>query len=149
MDANAPLSVGESLGDNPASIDHAGVKSLFETALRAETKSELAYYDQSSVVGKLRPGPIRSGDIYTLESWQERVAVAEIRGSNLSAELVSQLQETGAPHDPTKTYRVATTDYIASELSEKIGRIDSRRPGPMLRDLTVSYLRSHPFGKTT
>src|SRR6266571_2273976 len=74
MDGDAPLSAGEPLGNNPAWLDHAAVKSLFETALIAETKSDFAYYDESSVVGRLRPGLIRSGDIYNLESWQEKVA---------------------------------------------------------------------------
>ena len=64
------------------------MKALFETALRAETKSDLAYYNQSDVVGRLRPGPIRSGDIYTLESWQENAEVVEVRGSKLSAALL-------------------------------------------------------------
>jgi len=145
MDGDAPLSVGEPLGTNPAWLDHAGVKMLFENALRAETGSDLSYYDESSVAGRLRPGLVRSGDIYSLESWQELVQVVEIRGSNLSTALMTKLRERGATPDPQKTYSVATTSYIANERSEKLGRIDSRRPGAMLRDLTVAYLRSHGF----
>jgi len=145
MDGDVPLSVGEPLGTNPAWLDHAGVKMLFENALRAETGSDLSYYDESSVAGRLRPGLVRSGDIYSLESWQELVQVVEIRGSNLSTALMTKLRERGAAPDPQKTYSVATTSYIANERSEKLGRIDSRRPAAMLRDLTVAYLRSHGF----
>ena len=47
----------------------------------------------------------------------------------------------------TAIYTVATTTYVARELKEKLGRIDTRRLGPMLRDLTVNYLRSHGFMK--
>jgi Protein of unknown function (DUF3500) len=145
MDGDAPLSVGEPLGTNPAWLDHAGVKQLFESALRAETGSDLSYYDESSVAGRLRPGLVRSGDIYSLESWQELAQVVEIRGSNLSTALMTKLRDRGDTPDPQKTYSVATTSYIANERSEKLGRIDSRRPGAMLRDLTVAYLRSHGF----
>lgn len=145
MDGDAPLSVGEPLGMNPAWLDHARVKALFETALRVETGAELAYYDESSVVGRLRPGQIRSGDIYSLESWQETVEVVEVRGSNLSATLLAELRERGITPDDRKIYKVATTTYVANELKEKLGRIDTRRPGQMLRDLTVAYLRSHGF----
>jgi hypothetical protein len=147
MDGDAPLSVGEPLGMNPAWLDHARVKALFETALRAETGAELAYYDESSVAGRLRPGFIRSGDIYSLESWQETAEVVEVRGSNLSATLLAALRERGIPPDDRKIYTVATTTYVASDLTEKLGRIDTRRPGHMLRDLTVAYLRSHGFLK--
>src|SRR5262245_58010685 len=146
MDGDSPLSVGEPLGNNPAWLDHEGVKALFETALRAETGADLAYYDQSSVAGRLRPGVIRSGDIYTLESWQETTEVVEIRGSALSAPLLASLRGRAIEPDSTKTYTVATTGYIAND-SKILGPIEVRRPGPMLRDLTIAYLRSHGFPK--
>lgn len=145
MDGDAPLSVGETLGTNPSWLDHAGVKALFETALRSETGADLAYYNESSVAGRLRAGQIRSGDIYTLESWQETAEVVEIRGSNLSAALREQLRKRGVTPDDGKLYKIATTTYVASEGQEKLGRIHSRQPGKLLRDLTVAYLQSHGF----
>jgi len=145
MDGEAPLSSGEPLGSNPSWLDHAGVKRLFEIAMRSETGADLAYYDKGSVAGRLRSGPIRSGDIYSLESWQEFVAVVQVRGSNLSAVLQAGLRERSVPLDSDKTYSIATTKYIATEESDKLGRIESRRSGSMLRDLSVAYLRSHGF----
>jgi hypothetical protein len=114
------------------------VKVLFEKALRVETGADLAYYDESSVAGRLRAGAIRSGDIYSLESWGENVEVVEVAGSDLNSALVS------AP-DPLKIYRVATTTYIVGNAEEKLGVIKSRREGPLLRDLTVAYLRKNGF----
>jgi hypothetical protein len=143
MDGDAPLSVGKPLGNNPAWLECAGVKSLFEIAIRTETGSDLSYYDEGSVAGRLHPGTIRSGDIYALESWQETAEVVEILGANLSPGLVSVLKERRVAVDPARTYTVATTTYVADELPEKIGRIDSRKSGLMLRDLTVNYLQSH------
>jgi hypothetical protein len=145
MDGEAPLSVGEPLGTNPAWLDRAAVKTFFETALRSETGADLSYYNESSVAGRLRPGIIRSGDIYALESWQERSEVVEVRGSNLSTALLAGLRERGITPDLGKTYSVATTKYVADELSDKLGRIESRRSGAMLRDVTIAYLRSHGF----
>jgi hypothetical protein len=145
MDGDAPLSVGEPLGSNPGWLDRAGVKALFETALGAETKSELAFYDQSSVVGRLRPGLIRSGDIYTLESWQDSAEVVEIRGSNVSADILTALRRQNFEVDPMKMYTVATASYIANDEPDKLGRIERRRRGPMIRDLAVAYLRKHGF----
>src|SRR5262249_36192968 len=60
MDGNAPLSVGESLGENPAVVERADAKRLFERAMRAQVGADLAYYDAESVVGRLRKGPIRT-----------------------------------------------------------------------------------------
>ena len=147
MDGDAPLSVGEPLGQNPAWLDRPGVKALFESALRSGTGADLAYYDERSVAGRLRPGLVRSGDIYSLESWQERVEVVDVRGCNLSALLLSQLRTRGVEADPAKTYSVATTRFAAKQRAEPLGRIDARRPGPMLRDLTVDYLRTHGLGE--
>lgn len=117
--------------------------------MRGETGADLAYYNESSVAGRLRAGVIRAGDIYSLESWQETVDVVEVRGSNLGAVLLAALREQRIVPDFNKTYTVATTSYIASNDRDKIGRIDRRRAGPMLRDLTVAYLRSHGFAQQT
>lgn len=143
MDGDAPLSVGEPLGHNPEWLEGKGVKALFEAALRSETGADLAYYDERSVAGRLRPGPVRSGDIYNLESWQEKTEVVEILGSNLSAVLQEGLRGRGISAHADKLYSVATTAYLAA--SDKLGRIQGRRPGTMLRDLTVLYLRSRGF----
>jgi len=145
MDGDAPLSVGEPLGNNPRWLDRADVKVLFESALRAETGTDLAFYPEGSVAGRLRAGAIRSGDIYSLESWQENVEVVDIRGSNLSAALQMNLRDRGIVYETQKIYAVATTGYVSSEESDKVGQIEGRRRGPMLRDLTVDYLRSHGF----
>jgi len=61
--------------------------------------------------------------------------------------LLAALRERAIMPDSDKTYTVATTTYVARDLKEKLGRIDTRRPGPMLRDLTIAYLRSHGFSK--
>jgi hypothetical protein len=145
MDGDAPLSVGEPLGSNPDWLDRAGVKALFESALRAETNADLAFYDEGSVAGRLRPGVVRSGDIYALESWQNSVAVVEVRGSNLSSTMLAALRRQGTEPNSEKTYSIATITYTGDDLVRSVGRIDAQRGGPMLRDLTVSYLRTHGF----
>jgi hypothetical protein len=147
MDGDAPLSSGEPLGENPTWLDRAGVKALFETAMRSETGADLAYYPEDSVAGRLRPGLIRSGDIYSLESWQEAAEVVDVHGSNLSATMLAQLPTSERGPDRGKTYAIATTDYAARALSEQLGRIDARRPGSMVRDLTVAYLKRHGFAQ--
>jgi hypothetical protein len=143
MDGDTPLSSGEPLAENPAWLDRTGVKALFETAMRTETGADLAYYPEDSVAGRLRPGVIRSGDIYSLESWQEAVEVVDVHGSQLSAAMVAQLSTPERRLDRARTYAIATSAYAARDRQDHLGRIDARRPGPMLRDLTVAYLKRH------
>jgi hypothetical protein len=145
MDGEAPLSVGEPLGTNPAWLDRASVKALFEKALRIETKSDAAYYPQESVAGRLHPGTIRTGDIYTLESWQENAEVVEIRGSNLAAPILANLKEQKLELDPAKMYKIATSAYAATDLQDQLGRIESRSTRALIRDLTIAHLKSNGF----
>jgi hypothetical protein len=145
MDPEAPLSSGDVVGENPEWLEGAGVQALFEKALRAETGADLGYYPDVSVAGRLRPGVIRSGDIYTLESWDVEVEVVNVHGSTLAPPMLARLGET--THDPAKMYRIATTSYAASDLTEHLGRVDARERGPRLRDMTVAYLKRHGFGE--
>jgi len=145
MDGDAPLSSGEPLAENPAWLDRAGVKALFEAAMRTETGAELAYYPETSVAGRLRPGVIRSGDIYSLESWQETVEVVDVPGATLSPTMIARLPAPERGPDLARTYSIATTTYAARDLTEHLGRIQARRPGSMLRDLTVAYLKRNGF----
>lgn len=138
MDGEAPLSVGEPLGTNPAVLEGDGVKALFEAAMQSELGTDLAYYDRASVVGRLRAGPVRSGDVYVLESWQQRTVVLEIRGARLAPALRTALGP--RPLDPGRSYTVATTEHDADERAECLGRIEARRPGPWLRDVTIAHL---------
>jgi hypothetical protein len=145
MNGDAPLSSGEVLGENPAWLDRAGVRALFETAMRSEAGADIAYYPVDSVAGRLRPGVIRSGDIYSLESWQEAVALLEVHGSNLAPTMREQLSTSDREVDHGRMYTIATTEYAADALRERIGRIDVRRPGPLLRDVAVAHLARHGF----
>jgi hypothetical protein len=141
MDADAPLSSGEHLADNPAWLDASGVKALFEAAMRSETGADIAYYPEDSVAGRLRPGAIRSGDIYSLESWQEFVEVGDVHGSVLQWTPLAKLSQSAI--DGTRMYKVATTRYGVGRLRDEVGPVESPQPRGMLRDLTIAYVKRH------
>jgi len=145
MNGEAPLSSGELLNHNPAWLDHAGVKRLFESALRTQTGADFGYYPEASVAGRLRPGPIRSGDIYTLESWLEEVAVGEIHGSIIEGTPFATLVNPAGEIVRSKRYTVATTGWGANDLKDRLGRVEDTRPRGLLRDLAVAYVKVHGF----
>jgi hypothetical protein len=134
MNGEAPLSVGESLGENLRPMEGVQVKELFERAMLHEVRTDLSYYDVESVVGRLRSGIIRTGDIYNLESWQNRVTVVEAKGKEIRDKLKLDV-------DPSRTYALATTGYDA----RRVGTPLSRKDGPMLRDVVIDYLRHAGF----
>ena len=146
MDGDAPLSSGELLSENPAWLDRGGVKRLFEAAMRAQTGAQLAYYPEESVAGRLRPGSIRSGDIYSLESWQDAVEVGELHGSILEGPAFAKMTSSGDPIDRTRIYTVATTNYGVGQLREDLGRVESPRARGLLRDAVAEYIRRRGFG---
>jgi hypothetical protein len=146
MDGERPLSVGRVVAENPAALDRDGVKVLFEDLLLRETGADLAYYHDESVAGRLRAGTIRTGDLYNLESWRERVCVVEIKGDALSPNLVGALRARGDAVQTRASYRVATTSYVADNLSDEwLGEIDSEQTGQMLRDVAIRKLTEHGF----
>jgi len=141
MDPDTFFSVGEPLATNPKWLDRSGVKALFEKALLVETGADVAHYSEDSVAGRLHPGVIRTGDIYSLESWQEPAELVEVRGSELSASLVAALRNRGVEPESRKTYKVATTSYLVNDRSREIGKIRVRQTRELVRDLTIKYLR--------
>lgn len=146
MDAGRPLGVGELLGVNPAPLEGEAVRRLFEDALRHHAGSDFAWYDPDSVVGGLRPGPVRTGDVYVLESWQNRVAVVDVKGSRLREPFVEALRARGAELEPGRTYTIATTDYLADGRGAGVlGAVGSGNAGIPVREAVVAYLKERGF----
>ncbi|MEM7307461.1 MAG: DUF3500 domain-containing protein [Planctomycetota bacterium] len=145
-DGDAPLSVGELLGENPEPLEGAAVKALFEEVLRAETGAQLAYYEATSVVSRLRAGAIRSGDVYCLESWNDDVVTLELDVDALRPAMAAALERSGVTAGASGRVTVATSAYVADELAaEKLGRVRAREAGRPLREAAVDHLRRHGF----
>jgi hypothetical protein len=149
MDGKRPLSIGEVVAENPRAMDAKGVKALFEDVLLRETGADLSYYPLDKVAGPLRAGTIRTGDIYSLESWKEFVSVSEVKGSELNETLVSDSRLRERPVQSNKLYRVATARYVANNFVEKfigVGVDESETSGVMLRDVSIAHLQKEGFG---
>ena len=142
MNGDEPLSVGEVVGVNPAVLEGPAVKRLFEDAMRDHAAADFAYYDEEGVVGRLREGLIRAGDIFNLESWQDHVTVVEIQGAGIQGPLLEQLRSSGIDPSPGRRYSIATTTDVATQLARgPLGRIGWARHGILLRDVTIAYLK--------
>lgn len=147
MDGEEPLSVGEIVATNPAPLEAPGVQALFETVMASRMGTEHAYYPAVSVAGRLRPGPVRTGDLYNLESWVNHIEVVEANGEDLAAPFRAALEARGESVDDRIRYRFATDEWVAGHLEEMgFGGGRSVEAGPLLRDATIEHLRTHGFG---
>jgi hypothetical protein len=148
MDGNRPLSVGEQLGYNPEVLEGESLCRLFERVMQSATGADRAFYDPEAAVGKLRTGIIRSGDIYNLESWNHRISVVTLRGSQLTGTAAEQVRGSG-PWRDNQSYKIATTDYLAGgNPQEYLGEGEVEHVGLSLRDATIEYLRNHGFSRS-
>jgi hypothetical protein len=143
MDGDAPLSVGERVGQAEQRIEGPALKQLFEASMLAGTDADFGFYDVGSAVGLIRQGPIRTGDLYTAESWENSVRTVTVRGSDVVGEFAADLALHGITLEPERIYRIATIEFIADErLSEVIGPGEIVAEHGFLRDMTIDYVRA-------
>lgn len=146
MDGDKPLSVGDVVGRNPTVLEGPRLKRLFEKAMQTEAKTDFAYYPSASVVGKIRPGTIRTGDLYNAESWIDETANVSVKGDELSGVFLEQLKDRGTSISPQRVYTIATTTYVAKDLiAESFGKAQIISDGPLLREQLIQYVHTHGF----
>ncbi len=146
MDGDRPLSLGERLGENPRVLEGENLRAFFETAMCTQGEADLAYMPSSSVVGRLREGAVRNGDIWAAESWIDELVLLEARGADLSSEIAQRLRARGKSVQGGATYRIVTTGYVAHGSSSAIlGRVLEPRSRGLLRDAICAHARVHGF----
>ncbi len=144
MDGETPLSVGDVITTHSSTLEAPAVRALFERVMAAEMKTEMAYYPEVTVAGRLRAGDVRTGDVYNLESWVNDIEVMEVLGKDFAPPLRASLEARGESIADQKTYRVATTDWVASNTEEMgFGGGRAVETGPLLRDAAIRYLQAH------
>ena len=147
MDGDAPLSVGDIVGTNPAPLEGAGLKSLFERAMLSQSQLDFAFYDLGSAVGRIRPGVVRTGDIYTAESWENKIMHVNLKGADITGEFKAQLDAQAVTLHPERVYSLAVTDYVAEEkLESMVGPAEGATEIGLLRDMVIRHLQAQGFG---
>jgi hypothetical protein len=147
MDAENPLSVGELVAENASAIEGVALKHLFESAMTEAEQTDFSYYNLDSVVGRIRPGSVRTGDLYNAESWENRVVTVTFAGNELHGEFRKQLDGEGIQLNANQQYSVATTDYVANDLLEMtFGEAKIASEGGLLRDQLINHIRNNGLG---
>jgi hypothetical protein len=150
MDGERPLSLGEPLGENSTVLEGEDLKAFFETAMREQGQADVAFYPLGGVVGRLRAGTVRTGDVWVAESWLDDLVVVDAKGADLAPELTASLRRRGVEPQAGSTYRIATTAYIAAEEArESLGRVGAARSLGLLRDALAAHAKAHGFRRET
>jgi len=145
MDGERPLSLGEPVGENPGVLAGEDLRAFFETAMRAQAEADAAYYPSQSIVGRLRAGTVRTGDVWAAESWVNDFVVIEARGDDLAPEVSARMRARGIVPQSRSRYRIATMDYVAHEVARQRLGVTSQRSLGLLRDALVTHARAHGF----
>ena len=143
MDGESPLSVGKVLGHNPSMIEGEELTRVFEKIMMSSTGADIALYE--GAVGQLRPGMIRTGDVYNAESWQNDVLTLEIKGHSMSDELIQRLRLRGESVNAEKVYRVAATNFNVDERPETLGDFGIVGENGMLRGMVLDHFDQNGF----
>ena len=80
------VKLAESYGHVGVQVENPGD---VEDAMREGTDADFGFYNLDSAVGLLRPGTVRTGDVYTAESWENLVSVVTVRGSDVRGEFAA------------------------------------------------------------
>lgn len=143
-DVEQPLSLGEVLGVNEAPLAGDSLRAWYESAMRNATHADHAEYPPWSVVGRLRAGPIRTGDVWAAEIWRDALVVCELSGEDIAPQVAARMAARGNTPQAHRRYRIATTGFAAEE-EPSIGKVRSAHNRGLLRDALVAQARVQGF----
>ncbi|MEO6078349.1 MAG: 5'-nucleotidase C-terminal domain-containing protein [Steroidobacteraceae bacterium] len=150
MDGERPQGIGEQLAVNPRRLEGEDLRVWFEAAMRSQARADVAIYPAWNLVGRLREGPVTTGDVWVAESWADELVVIETLGSDLSPALAKALRSRGTEPQSGRTYRVALPGYLVrGEAGRQTMRIAAQRSLGPLRDALAVELRTHGFISAT
>ncbi len=138
----ARANIGSQIALADRTLEGAALGRLLDAALRRATGETLAYFGPE-VPGRFCAGEITTGLAYALDPYRNHVSVATIAGGAMSTPLRKHLEDSGLQIDLTRSYRVATTDYLGGQ-PESFGdpeRVESQTT--LMRDAIVAELRAN------
>jgi 5'-nucleotidase / UDP-sugar diphosphatase len=120
------------------------VKELMERAMQDRFPSDLAFTNVSGVRDTLPEGQLLARHVWNVMPFDNHVVTAEIRGDELM-----KLEDPSRPVkvagtaklDPNKTYRLVTTDFLASSWRDRGSKFPVTDQGVLLRDVLIDWIK--------
>jgi len=134
------IAVGEALTETQQSLSQASIRQLISAMLGQITDADSVYYPDL-FLGRLSPGVVSTGSIYTLDPYANDIVVADIVTNAMSPDLRDSLVQRGLPIIAGKHYRIATIDYMMKR-RDLFGDPETvTYQGITVRDALVDFVR--------
>ena len=132
------------IGRSARQLSRPEVKELMERAMQDRFPSDLAFTNVSGVRDTLPEGQLQARHVWNVMPFDNHVVLAEVRGDDLL-----KLEDPSRPVkvagtaklDPNKTYRLVTTDFLASSWADRGYKFRVTDQGVLLRDLLIDWIK--------
>lgn len=116
--------------NEPMSVRALAMRTL--EVMRAATNADIALSTPSSFRGPLPAGTISLETLRAAMPYDNEIVVCEMSGEQLQRVIDDEMYVSG-PVDPSRTYRVATTDYVAFVAHKDVFTCEKTRTGKRVR----------------
>jgi 2',3'-cyclic-nucleotide 2'-phosphodiesterase (5'-nucleotidase family) len=132
------------IGRSAKQLSRPEVKELMERAMQDRFPSDFAFTNVSGVRDTLPEGQLLARHVWNVMPFDNRVVVAEVRGEDLMKleDPSRPVKVAGAAKlDPNKTYRLVTTDFLASSWADRGYKFRVTDHRVLLRDVLIDWIK--------
>ena len=103
--------IGEVLTKTQKPLDQTATHRLIQSTMQSRTGQSLIYFPEM-LLGRVSPGEVSTGSLYTLDPYGNDIVVADIRTEGMSSSLAKELTQQGISPVAGQSYQVATVEYM-------------------------------------
>ncbi len=138
-EAKVSAAVDVKIGESKREIADAALKKLIERAMLDEMHANFAWMNQGGVRDRIPRGVVLARNVWNIMPFDNRIAVARIKGSQISAAL-----RRGRAVNPDQEYTVVMSDFSATNEKERrdVGVAEAKFEvtDRLLRDLLIDWI---------
>jgi len=143
-EAKVSAAVDVPIGRSAKQLSRPEVKELMERAMQDRFPSDLAFTNVSGVRDTLPEGQLLARHVWNVMPFDNHVVTAEVQGDDLM-----KLEDPSRPVkvagtaklDPKRTYRLVTTDFLASSWTDRGYKFRVTDTGVLLRDMLIDWIQ--------
>jgi 5'-nucleotidase / UDP-sugar diphosphatase len=123
------------IGEARRQLSNTDLRPIIEAGLASETGADFAYMNSGGVRDILPSGRILARHIWNILPFDNQVLIGKFKGSELPEEIAR-----GKTIDPTRTYSVATLDYVV-DMRFRERRAGFTNTNRLLRDVMIDWIK--------
>jgi len=143
-EAKVASQVDVPIGESKKTFSKREGKELMEKAMNDRFPSDFAFTNLGGVRDTIPEGQLLARHIWNVMPFDNRVVVVEIPGDQLmtlSGPAEAEKVVETAKLDPHRTYRVVTTDFMATSWADRGYKFRVTDQGVLLRDLLIDWIK--------